>query len=137
MGRDAVLLVPHEPVAHDLVGWRYGRAEEASENRKVKHLEGRGDGGGVAYVATVEGIDVYAASGMPSQTSLLLSATALRSVTFAAVPEDHAFVTLRIEEGDDPRMGNLVASFSQSVSWDASPAIEFRLAPDGASTSRN
>ena len=107
-GTDAVLLVPNDPIADDLVGWQYGRRAEKPPDIKVEHHSGRGNGGGVAYIATVEGIDVFMASGSPKDASVLLSATALRSVTYHRVPPGHAFVTLRFEEGDDLRKGAFV-----------------------------
>ena len=95
-----MLLVPFDPIGRDISGWLYGQAANRPANLQVEWLKDHENGGGVGYVGTVEGIDVYVAQ-LPVHQSLVFSSRALRSITYATLPNG-VLLDIKLDEGEDP-----------------------------------
>jgi hypothetical protein len=127
LGRHAILVVPYDPIGEDITGWQRTRQSERPNDIKIERRPDGRNGGGVSYLATIEGIDVYMGRDMPPDRSLLMSSAALLTVTYHHVETDNVFVTLSFDERDDPRKGSFTVRFCQSTAWDSSPVVEFKL----------
>jgi len=92
---------------------------------QIEHVEGRGNGGGLAYEGTVNGIDVYGCN-MPKERSVLLSAKMLRSVIHHGLADNH-FARTEYRESADLHKGEIVIEFDQDAEWSQTPIFEFAL----------
>jgi hypothetical protein len=128
-GADALLtlLVPYDPIGKNLSNWLHARAAERPAGLRIDHLSGRGNGGGIAYEATVNDIDVYIAHQMPRDRAVLFSDMTLRSIEHMTVAADGHIAEVTFEEGSDPRKSIMRARFDQRAGWDNSPIFEFVL----------
>jgi hypothetical protein len=122
-----VLVVPYDPIGENLSNWLYARAAERPAGLRIDYLSGRGNGGGIAYEATVNGIDVFCAQQMPRDRALLFSDKALRSIEHMTVAADGHIAEVTLDEGKDPRKSIIRVRFDQWVEWDNSLIFEFVL----------
>jgi len=89
----------------------------------IEYLEGRGNGGGLSYEATVNGIDVYG-SNMLDDRSVLFSGRDLLSVTHHELADGHP-TTVTFTCGENPHNGTLTVRFDQTTQWRNAPIVEF------------
>lgn len=93
------------------------------ERRTGRKVQGR-------YIATVEGVDVYAADFDPG-VAWLFSSEALQRVVYSELDQLPHFVEASFEADDDQK-GSLAFRFQQRVEWADSPIFEIRmLDPEG------
>jgi hypothetical protein len=124
VGPDAALLVPYKPIGDRISRWQYGQ-EARPSFLEIERLEGRRSGGGLAYLATVNGLEVFTAQ-IAANHSYLFSTHKLESITYRWV-EPGKFVTAEFEDGDDPAQGKLAIRFSQEARWSSARTIKFVL----------
>jgi hypothetical protein len=127
VGGKPVLLVPYDPIGENLSNWLYARAAERPAGLRIDYLSGRGNGGGIAYEATVNGVDVYIAHQMPRDRAVLFSDMALRSIEHMTIAADGRIAEVTFEEGRDPHKSIIRVRFDQRAGWDNSPIFEFVL----------
>lgn len=132
VGGKPVLFVPYDPIGKDLWNWLYARAAERPAGLEINHVSGRGNGGGIAYQATVNGIDVYIERQMPHDRAILFADMALRSIEHMTVAADGHIAEVIFEEGKDPHKSIIRVRFDQRTEWDNLPIFEFVLDDDAA-----
>jgi hypothetical protein len=120
-----VLIVPTSTIGSDLIEWMYAAANDRPKGLIVEHRSGRGNSGGVAYEATVNGIDIYGTN-MPEDRSVLFSDRDLECVTHHE-RQDGRLTTVAFEADDDPHQGRLIVKFDQRITWRPTPVFEFVL----------
>jgi hypothetical protein len=124
VGAQPTILVPYDPVGTTITNWTY-RLAERPNNLEIQRMEGRQGGGGTGYLATVNGIDVFTAPDDPNH-SYLFSALMIKSINYRLVTPD-AFISVALDEGDDPRKSEIVVRFSQFVRWRSTSIVELVL----------
>ena len=123
-GTEAVLVVPFDPVGHDISTWTIKQPDDLP-GLHIEYRQNQPTGGGFGYTATIEGISVYAAH-FPPDRAWLFSARTLRSIRYARLPSGD-LVDLAFNEADDPRASAFVVSFAQEIEWNDLPIIELVL----------
>jgi hypothetical protein len=124
VGFDPALLVPYEPIGESISRWQYGQGR-CPDFIEIKRLARKPSGGGIAYEATVNGLDVFLAQ-FNADHSYLFSTRKLQSIIHRWVERDK-FVTAEFEEGNDPSRGTIVIRFSQETRWRSTRTIQFVL----------
>jgi hypothetical protein len=125
VGSRPTLLVPYNRIGNTVSHWSYGLTTDKPEHLQFKRLKGRESGGGIGYLGTVNGTDIFTTPG-DEDRSYLFSALMLRSVTYNRVTPS-AYVDVIFEEGEDPWRGAIVIRFSQSLKWSDDPVVELVL----------
>lgn len=130
VGHSAALLLKNSSQRRSITEWLYDskKSEGLHVQRKPKV-----DRGGGAYVASVEGIDVYF-GGLNSGNAFLFSSQKLKAVRYVPIKGDR-ILELILESEDDPWKMSLRAKFAQTVEWDETPIFEFQDARDKNSLS--
>src|SRR5258708_9215204 len=118
VGLGAALLVPYTLIGDSIARWQYNQ-ERGPDFLEIQRLEGRPTGGGIGYVATVNGLDVFTAQLAPTH-SYLFSTRKVESITYRWV-EPNNFVTVQFEQGDDPAHSRLPIRFSQKARFPPFP----------------
>ena len=128
--RDLVSLIPHvgpEPIlvvslhAEGRALRRFLYAPAVDRPRLTIEQRPR-DGRGAAYIATVEGVDVFDADFQPGQ-AWLFSATSLREVRYAETETVGRYAELTFEPGEEMK-GVLCLRVRQVLKWSDSPIFE-------------
>jgi hypothetical protein len=122
VGPDPVLLVPFNPIGNDISKWRYNAAPG---DLNVEFRQGQPTGAGFGYMATIDGINVYAIR-LPADRAWLFSGRILRSVRYSRLVSGN-LVDLTFNEGDDPHNSSFLVHFAQIVEWNDTPVIELVL----------
>jgi hypothetical protein len=78
---------------------------------------------GQFYVATIEGIDVYAADFEPGK-AWLFSPYLLQTLFYTEMNEDHHILRVSFQPGDDDFKGSLVTELKQAAGWADWPIYE-------------
>lgn len=123
-GPDPVLLVSRRSEGRAIR--RLLRAWTGSQPKLAINIRRR-DGKGMAYIATVEGVDVFGADFTPG-IAWLFSATALRGISYSQLDESGRYVDIAFEVDEDMN-GTMRVRFRQHVTWSDAPIFELR-APD-------
>ena len=125
VGPNPVLIVPFASIGGDITEWLYADDQNRPANMVIAHLQGKGNGGGLSYEATINGIDVYGTN-MPEDRSVLFSAEDLRLVVHRDVAKGRSTI-VSFEYDDDPHNGTIKVEFDQHAVWRDSPVVELIL----------
>jgi hypothetical protein len=115
VGLPAALLTEYDPFGAILSRWTYSRPDQRPAGRRIERVLGHASGGGIAYIGTIDDVEVFTAD-VEDGHSYLFSAQMLESVSYRLATPD-AFVSVEFEEGDNPWGGTVVVRFAQQVVW--------------------
>lgn len=122
-----VALVPRhlgEPVGE--AAW--GIADHGLDNFTIERKDDRGGGGGLAYVGTLNGIDVYQWN--DDRDALLFCPLMAEAIDYAPVGPNGEVVDFKFVDDQDPTQSQIKLRFSQNVQWSAGTIIHFTILED-------
>lgn len=128
VGAGATVLVPRTlggPVGQAAWGTRNVGLDEFSVERKP----GKKGGGGIGYVGTLDGIDVFVTN--DEHDAFLFSNSIAVGISYGSIGPNDEVVDFEFVGDDDPERSKMKLRYSQQVLWREAPLVHIHLSdPD-------
>jgi hypothetical protein len=122
VGLPATLLTDYDPFGAILSRWTNSPPDRRPAGRQIEYVQGHPSGGGIGYVGTIDGVEVFTAD-VEEGHSYLFSALMLEAISYRLVTPDD-FVSVEFQEGDNPWNGTIVVRFAQEAVWRKMPVVD-------------
>ncbi len=129
VGEPRVALVPRH--LGELVGEAaWGIASHGLDDFTIERKDHLGGGGGLAYVGTLNGIDVYVWN--DDRDALLFCPQMAEAIDYAPVGLNGEIVDFEFVDDQDPTQSQVKLRFSQQVKWGTGTIIHFAILDDAS-----
>jgi hypothetical protein len=126
VGPDPMVLVPFEPFGDEIAGVAQAFLGRGLVGFSVSHASNMPTGGGVAYVGTIDSVNVYSAQAIKNE-AVLCSRHLVREINYGVVHAEADIIDFAFVDCDDPDASYVRLSFAQDIQWPDYVFVEYKI----------